>query len=316
MTFSIKTAVTACVMCGAPLAAWRPLDTVVCQSPQCAGRHLALARQAKCALCTRPLSTAEMAQGHCGRPPCRDEVRRQRRAAEVARQQALVETLQRRRNRSAAQRGITREDAATYQVAVLPRNTDRPTRLPAERRARHEAHLRACLAEARELLAADAGLPRPATPEQPAPPQTPHARAVAATLLAGCAACRGQCCRQGKDHAFITGEQLVTLLQRHPDLDDDAVVTRYLAHIREITFSEGCVYQGSTGCTLDPSLRADICHQFLCGGLTMLKGAFREGEPVRAYLVHRRGEELRGDRFVEIARSDVSAPGPTGADGS
>ena len=64
--------------------------------------------------------------------------------------------------------------------------------------------------------------------------------------------------------------------------------------------THGCVYQGDRGCTLAPALRADVCHRFHCPGLMMLKGQFAAHEPVRAYMVHRRGERLRGDRFVEI----------------
>lgn len=303
-------------MCGTPHERWRAQAGVLCRSIQCAGRHAMLAASAKCSQCTRPLTVAQMASGVCGSRICREEAHRDLIAATAAREEALARRLQRRRGRSAAQRGLTPEVAATYHAALLPHNDDRPSRLPARRRALHEAHLRRCLAEARESLAAapPAELPMPAAPSEPQ--KSAHEHAVAAVLLAGCAACRGRCCREAQDHAFITADRMMELLQRNPGVTDDAIVARYLSHAGEVTLTNGCVYQGQQGCTLDPELRADICHRFLCKGLTALQRAVREGEPIRAYLVHRRGEEFRGDRFIEIPVENPSAAlSPSGADG-
>ncbi len=263
-----------------------------------------------------------MASGVCGSRVCRNEAQRDRIASTIAREQALVALLQRRRGRSAAQRGISAEQAATYHPALLPHNDDRPSRLPVRRRAQHAAHLRRCLAEARASLAAQSPAEPRASPVPGEPQRTAREHAEAAVLLAGCAACRGRCCRQAKDHAFISADQMMVLLQRNPGVTDDAIVARYLSHAGEVTLTHGCVYQSQQGCTLDPALRADICHRFLCNGLTTLQRAIREGEPIRAYIVHRRGEELRGDRFIEIPVGDTAAatgrpatvgPGATGS---
>ncbi|MDZ7630327.1 MAG: hypothetical protein U5K74_02920 [Gemmatimonadaceae bacterium] len=297
-------------MCGSPIAAWRPLEGVLCRSHHCAARHSALPSVAKCQECTRPLTLAQRAAGFCGSAACREEVYRTRESAAVARKAALLAELQRRRRRSAAQRGIPLVEDDTYRVALLPYNTDRVSRLPARRRMRHEAHLRACLAEARQTLAGsppDARLePAALEPVSPPVPHTPRQRAESQLLLAGCAACRGACCREAGDHAFISAGMMVGYLQRHPTADDDAVVAQYLSHIGDMTMTHGCVYQSNRGCTLAPALRADICHRFHCTGLMMLKGQFAEHEPVRAYMVHRRGQAVSGDRFVEIAVEGTS----------
>lgn len=314
MNRAIEASVTACVICGSPLAAWRPLGGVLCRSPQCAGRHTSLAAQAKCVHCTRPLTPAQMAAGVCSSPACRSEVLRERRLKGTAREQAEMVVLLRRRQHSAAQRAIPAEQRASYRVAVLPYNTDRPSRLPAERRALHTEHLRTCLAEARAAISAAPWRREPQhalhTSEVPADSRSPAQRAEAALLLEGCAACRGKCCREGGNHAFVTSELLEAYLRRFPLADDEAVVAHYLSHLVEKTMTHGCVYQGPGGCTLAPELRADICHRFHCTGLLMLKGQFAEAEPKRAYMVHRRGEGFTGDRFVEI----VEPTHPTGAD--
>lgn len=93
---------------------------------------------------------------------------------------------------------------------------------------------------------------------------------------------------------------MLAQLQRDPSADDETIIGRYLQHLGERTMTHGCVYQGALGCTLSPELRADICHRFLCTGLLMLQGKFDDGQPVRAYLIHRRGDALSGDRFVAI----------------
>lgn len=296
---AIKASVTACVICGAPLAAWRPLGGVLCRSPICAATHRALAPAARCAQCTRPLAAVQRARGHCDSQACHAEMQRERRVAADARAAALLATLEARREWAAVRRGITPEAQSTYPVALLPRNTDRVSRLSQQRRADHEALLRESLAAARRRLAASK---RPNVVELPAKDIAPTAaeRAEAQLLLAGCAACRGRCCRQGGNHAFISDDTMLAQLQRDPTADDDTIVTRYLQHLGERTMTHGCVYQGARGCTLAPELRADICHRFLCTGLLMLHGQFADGQPVRAYLIHRRGEELSGDRFVEI----------------
>ena len=223
---SIKASVTACVMCGEPLPAWRPLQGVLCRSPRCAGRHAALPPQASCSQCTRPITSAQRAWGHCDSTLCRDEARRDRAAAEAERREAAAAALRRRRRRSAAQRGISDDEQATYRIAVLPYNADRISRLPAARRASHEAHLRRCLAEARQVIATQPAAPPAGAPTAAAPAARESStqpvgaderqHAESQLLLTACAACRGACCRQAGDHAFVSAEQMTAYLRRHP----------------------------------------------------------------------------------------------------
>ena len=296
---AIKASVTTCVICGASLPVWRPLDGVLCRSLTCAARHRALAPAGRCAECTRPLTASQRARGYCDSQSCRAEVLRVRREAAAADRASLLAKIEARRTRAAARRGIARDDAATYRAALLPRNDDRVSKLSRRRRADHEAHLRQSLAGARAQRAASR---RPPVMDVPAEVITPTAteRAHARLLLAGCAACRGRCCRQGGDHAFICEDTMLAQLQRDPSAGDETIIQRYLQHLGDRTMTHGCVYQGEHGCTLAPELRADICHRFLCTGLLMLPGQVGPDQPVRAYLIHRRGERLTGDRFVEI----------------
>ncbi len=306
---AIKASVTACVMCGTPLPIFRPHEDVLCRSLICAGQHAALPAAFKCSECTRPLTPALRGRGYCDNQRCRDEVLRRQEEKKAAARAALLHALQVRRARSAAQRGITREEQATYRVSLLPYNNDRVSRIATRRRELHEAHLRACLAEARQKHAA--GLApaeelegiRSAVPV-PTAHTTAAADAESQLLLAACAACRGVCCRKAGNRAYISADTMLRHLYRAPDATDDAIVAEYLRHIGERTMTHGCVYQGDRGCTLAPDLRADICHTYLCTGLRMLLQPIAEtapGAPTRrAYFAHGRLGELSGDRFVEV----------------
>ncbi len=305
---AIKASVTACVMCGAPLAAFRPLQDVLCQSRICAGKHAAIPSAFKCSQCTRPLAPAQRARGYCDNPPCRAAVFEAKRLRDAAAKEALLDELRRRRSRSAAAKGISREAQASYRVALLPYNDDRVSNIPARRRGLHEAHLRACLTEARQRLATE-----PQPPEADPPTVEPGAElsrtasaaadAEAQLLLAACAACRGACCRKAGNRAYITSDTMLRYLHRHPTADDDMVVAEYGRHIGARTMTHGCVYQGERGCTLAPDLRADICHSFLCTGLRMLlepQAGATATDPARAYFVHGRSGALSGGRFLEV----------------
>lgn len=121
-----------------------------------------------------------------------------------------------RRRESAADRlGISVEERASYRLAVLRYNGAHVSKLPTKRNAIFEAHSRANLASARERAAAGEHYAPPAPSDAvPAvvsvtsseyaetPRSASHLAAEDSLLGAGCAACRGFCCKQGEDHAF------------------------------------------------------------------------------------------------------------------
>ncbi len=209
----------------------------------------------------------------------------------------------RRRNRSAASRGISVAERESYKLAILPRIYNRPSALPPVRRNAFEAHLRANLAKARARLAAGESL-APAAPinaRQPGDTRSEAEREAERKLLgAGCAACRGWCCLAGGNHAFNDVDTMVRYLQAFPTHDDETIVARYLSYLAPRTLTGGCVYQHEHGCTLPRDLRADVCNRFYCSHINMIRNEYNAGDPVRAYFVHVEAGRLVGDRFVEI----------------
>ena len=304
MNVSVAQSITACVMCGTPLPTWRPLGGVVCVSQRCAAQHAALLPTFKCAQCTRPLTMPQRATGHCDHVACRDSATRERRAAAEQIETDLIERLVLQRAYVAPDRGVPADEQATYRLAILPFNDDRTSPLPLSRRTRHEEHLRQQLSRAHVRRASSPDCAAIEAFDPASQPSSPTEIAESRLMLAACASCRGECCRQGGDTAFITDETMLAVLQRFPSLDDDAIIAHYMQHIGDDTMSLGCVYQGDRGCTLAPELRAEVCHSFHCTGLRMMKDKYVEGAPMRAYFVHRRGGHVTSDRFVEITVAD------------
>jgi hypothetical protein len=221
----------------------------------------------------------------------------------LAREEWALRTagVERRRDRAAARRGIPKDERASWKGALLPRNTDRSSKLPTRRWLAFERHVRTCLADARARLAAGETAPSPALPSPPPDDATlAQQEAQIALLGAGCAACRGMCCRTGGEHAYIRSDTMVAYLRRYPTHDDDTIVAHYRTYRRPRTMTHGCVFQVDDGCALPRDLRGSTCNTFYCTGLNMIRGQYAPGDPVRAYFVHGAGDVLAGGRFVQI----------------
>ncbi len=218
---------------------------------------------------------------------------------------ALLASAHSRRSEVAAHHGVLHAESASYVVAMIPFSEARVSELPRTRRDALEGVLRQNVAAARAIMHADAEIGPETLLSAPLVMHDSDALQHAESELraAGCAACRGHCCMAGGNHAFNRVETMVRVMRANGAWSDDELVDAYLGFVAEHTMTDGCVYQGAQGCTLSRELRSEICNRYECNGLRMLRGQFDEGQPVRAYFVHREGGELRGGEFVEIARS-------------
>jgi hypothetical protein len=84
-------------------------------------------------------------------------------------------------------------------------------------------------------------------------------------ISAGCATCQGSCCKQGgQNNAFLTGDLFRYFIQKTPELTPEVIRSTYLNALPEISVENACVFQGSQGCVLDRTLRANTCNSFHC----------------------------------------------------
>lgn len=246
------------------------------------------------------MSAARWASRHCGRDACAKTVTVDRpQAAARAAQAALVVDAHERRRVRAVRDAVPMAEVESYRVSVIPKSTRRVSALPRRRRALFEASLRAYLTEARGWMARGE---LPTTYQPPTPEATPTAleRRQLAVLGMGCAACGGECCGTGKEHAFLRVDAMLHYLQRFPEKDDDTIVADYLAFLSARTITGGCVFQNPDGCALPRDMRSNTCNAFHCTGLNVIRDAFQDEEPVRAFFIYKVGNRLQGGRFVDI----------------
>lgn len=97
---------------------------------------------------------------------------------------------------------------------------------------------------------------------------TPEPTGFTATVLAaGCATCRGHCCKGGGEHAYIDERTMARVRRDRPELDARAVIRLYLDRLAPRSFLGSCLFHGESGCTLGRGLRAELCNAYYCDGL-------------------------------------------------
>ena len=123
--------------------------------------------------------------------------------------------------------------------------------------------LRKHLAEALRALRTIKDFSRSDSPSPPEPEG--FAARVASTA---CSLCRGWCCKDGGEHAYLDERTMARVRQAaKPGLNTRAVLRLYIERIPAVSYEGSCVFHGKIGCTLDRSLRSDICNNYYCGGL-------------------------------------------------
>jgi hypothetical protein len=82
-----------------------------------------------------------------------------------------------------------------------------------------------------------------------------------------CSLCKGWCCRNGEDHAFLDETTLARVRRARLGLDVRSLVRLYVDRVPEVGYKNSCIFHGKKGCTLDRSLRSDVCNDYFCDGL-------------------------------------------------
>jgi hypothetical protein len=144
------------------------------------------------------------------------------------------------------------------QPVMVPRNDKALVAIPPERVRRLREHLIKALRELRTAKHWEwISLPLRTDP-------TGFAARVAHVA---CSLCKGWCCQNGNDDAFLDDRTLARVRIANPDMTEHAVLRLYLDRVPSVAYRDSCIFHGKKGCTLDRSLRADICNSYFCGGL-------------------------------------------------
>lgn len=131
---------------------------------------------------------------------------------------------------------------------------------------------------------------KPASPSDTPPLPQPKGFAARVARTA-CALCRGACCRDGGEHAYLDDQTMARVRRARPDLNARGVLRLYLDRVPEAGYDGSCVFHGEKGCTLDRSIRSDICNDFYCGGLEAFLTRGEHTQPV--VIVAGKGDKTR-----------------------
>ena len=165
---------------------------------------------------------------------------------------------------------------------MVPRNDKPLVAVSPERVRRLREHLIKELGELRKAKHLD----RFATPERPAP-----VGFAAMVARSACSLCKGWCCRNGDDDAFLDDRTLARVRLARPEMEDRAMLRLYLDRVPPVAYRDSCIFHGKKGCTLDRSMRADVCNTYYCGGL----GAFMKSReaPMPTVVIAGEGDKMR-----------------------
>ena len=120
----------------------------------------------------------------------------------------------------------------------------------------------------RRLVVALRALGTMKNPERSVAPPRPEPEGFAGRVArTACSLCKGWCCRNGQDHAFLDEGTMARVRLARFELDVRAVLRLYVDRVPEFGYTDSCIFHGKQGCTLDRSLRSDVCNSYFCSGL-------------------------------------------------
>src|SRR4051812_14459108 len=115
---------------------------------------------------------------------------------------------------------------------MVPRNCKRLMAVTPDRVQRLRQHLQDVLRDLRETKGAHSSNSRVA-PE----PAGFHA----AVAQAACSLCRGYCCRNGGDDAFLDDRTIARLRQANPTMTDKALISLYVGRVPGEAYRDSCI---------------------------------------------------------------------------
>jgi hypothetical protein len=94
---------------------------------------------------------------------------------------------------------------------------------------------------------------------------------------AACTLCRGWCCRNGKDDAFLDEATIARVPAGQVSTAE--AIEMYVERVPDAGYQDSCIFHGAKGCTLDRSMRSDVCNSYFCYGLHSFIASVEEAGP-------------------------------------
>src|SRR5215472_4757263 len=101
-------------------------------------------------------------------------------------------------------------------------------------------------------------------PEHSVSPLRPEPEGFAARVArTACSLCKGWCCTNGDDHAFLDQGTIARVRRARLPLDARSVLRLYIERVPEGGYEGSWIFHGKHGCTLDRSGGCDVWKQVL-----------------------------------------------------
>lgn len=95
-----------------------------------------------------------------------------------------------------------------------------------------------------------------------------------------CGECKGRCCLNGSDKAYLDTETIKRYMIQNPSLSPEQVLQNYEATMTEKTHLMSCINHTETGCNLPRNMRSDMCNNFYCSTIKELNTTFYRPETI------------------------------------
>ncbi|MFT5717692.1 MAG: hypothetical protein ACI9T7_001888 [Oleiphilaceae bacterium] len=82
-----------------------------------------------------------------------------------------------------------------------------------------------------------------------------------------CGMCKGGCCPQGKDTAYLSVLTVRRYMDAHPAQSVQDVLNSYLSLLSDTPITNSCINQTSKGCGLSRDMRSDLCNGYFCDSI-------------------------------------------------
>lgn len=283
-----------CLNCGQALTYLQLLSQSRFCGAACCAWHSSLAPHEVCAGCGRRLSPHQFGERLCGKLECRRRLEERAKESESLRIETLRREAQRIRDRESGLLGVAQPDG--YPLVIIPAMRRRLVPLDDARRQAFRNKLSSLVAEAvarLSLPSAEAVTPKAVDPVSPRSPT------VSLVTDQACGLCRGSCCRNGGNHAYLTVETLRRTMIEHPELSSDDVLTYYLSHLSDETIEGSCIFHQADGCGLPRALRSDTCNRFYCPSLVEYRVAASSLDSARGFFAATAGLSIVAAAFID-----------------
>ena len=248
-----------------------------------------MAHQSCCQYCQLPISASRYRQFKtCTKHSCRVSASRKFWQEKLARERESREKLLQTRKSltKIAAKLLGERQLVGRTLAFVPANVRPIANLPERRKRTFRDFLARCVSNAavwrttgREII------------ERTVLADDPKAN-EALVLANGCATCGGQCCEKGRDHAFLSAEQLSRFMRDNPAWRPRDVFAAYLARLPSKAYKDSCVYHTQSGCALPREMRSQICNRFLCTPLKEIQSQLANEESSSLSFIASNGDTL------------------------